>query len=887
MRLRKAIPALVLAVLATALPAFAQYTSTWSAMTVVGDWQGWSPWPPNMELIDNNTWQAMVLLPAMVSNRYKFVANSDWSVRQWGDTDQSDYTLPIVDTAEVVPGSGYDIAHHNVTLGYYRVTFHDDSGLYQIQFDRAVNANYASMAAVGSFNDWKTEPNLTLISNNVWQGDLYVLASKGRQIKFVAQNSWAYQWGDLNQSDYLAPLTGTAEAVTGYHDIYCNNFSNGIYRFTFNDSNLQYSLEFVSTGAANYASMAVAATFNGWSPVHNMELAGDHLWQGTFDFVNEGNIMFKFTANDQWGVGQWGEETNPVPSQTLYELPIMGTAEVVSGSGRDIYLSGPLNGRYYFRFNDQTRYYEVIPEGIIQNFETWSTPYSYADYTNSSGWVLADGLTHADRSRYGRCARLDDEPASGQYIQSPYLPYGAEAISFWYRRWTNVDPAEVDYWLQTSTDGTNWTSVDTNGLISLTNTIYVFYSFSLGLTTGSYVRLWHEGGGDMFLVDDSVLTLPYANVSIANVALNPPYPWSNETVAVSADFLTNSLATALVARTWYRVGTNGSFTALSMTGSLNRFTTSNSIPAQAPGTIVYYYLSADFGGPGGRSPRYWPSGGTNDPAWYGITHTRHGDVWVNEVNYEPDLWSDNTNEFVEICGLAASDIGLWTIELLDVYVPYAAYHVPVNTLLPPDTNGFGFYVLGDSSVPDVDVAFTNVISGQNSLARRGSVRLRNEFGGTEFLLTYGDPQPTNMGSSAYYLGWDDYFTFTDWSLCAAGTGSNWTDFSWVTNSPVTPGAMNEGQVLVGGWTNPMPSMDYADIRDIVFRTNIILYVEGTNGWNSSPYYTIAVTNQWPSQWTAITSYYSSYQGGTYIVWFDYPTDTTSRLFFRARTTRSW
>ena len=238
-------------------------------------------------------------------------------------------------------------------------------------------------------------------------------------------------------------------------------------------------------------------------------------------------------------------------------------------------------------------------------------------------------------------------------------------------------------------------------------------------------------------------------------------------------------------------------------------------------------------------------------------------------------------------GLAASDIGLWTIELLDVYVPYAAYHVPVNTLLPPDTNGFGFYVLGDSSVPDVDVAFTNVISGQNSLARRGSVRLRNEFGGTEFLLTYGDPQPTNMGSSAYYLGWDDYFTFTDWSLCAAGTGSNWTDFSWVTNSPVTPGAMNEGQVLVGGWTNPMPSMDYADIRDIVFRTNIILYVEGTNGWNSSPYYTIAVTNQWPSQWTAITSYYSSYQGGTYIVWFDYPTDTTSRLFFRARTTRSW
>ena len=55
MRLSKAIAAGSLVVFATALPTHAQYTSTWSAMTVVGDWQGWTPWPPNMELIDNNT----------------------------------------------------------------------------------------------------------------------------------------------------------------------------------------------------------------------------------------------------------------------------------------------------------------------------------------------------------------------------------------------------------------------------------------------------------------------------------------------------------------------------------------------------------------------------------------------------------------------------------------------------------------------------------------------------------------------------------------------------------------------------------------------------------------------------------------------------------------
>jgi hypothetical protein len=619
MRPSKAIIALCFAVLATALPAHAQYTSTWASMTVVGDWQGWNPWPPNMELIDNNVWEGTVLVPAMVSNRYKFVANSDWNARQWGDTNQTDYVLPIVDTAEVVPGSGSDIAHHNVTMGYYRVTFHDDTGLYQIQFDQAMNANYASMAAVGSFNDWKTEPNLTLISNNVWQGELYVLASKGRQLKFVAQNSWAYQWGDLNQSDYLAPLTGTAEMVTGYNDIYCNNFSNGIYRFTFNDSNLLYSLEFVRTGSASYASMAVAATFNGWNPAHNMVLAGDHLWQGTFDFVNEGNVFFKFTANDQWGIGQWGEETNPVPSQRLYDIPIMGTAEAVSGAGRDILLNGPLNGRYYFRFNDQTRYYEVLPEGVLQNFDRWSTLQQNGTYTNSDGWVIGDGYVLTNGSRYGWCARLDNDPSSGQYIQSPYLPYGVNQVSFWFRRWTN-SPSNVDFELHTSTDGTNWVLVESNQMYHITNELsFMRYSYDLNTTNGLYVRLYHEGGGDRLLVDDCVLTLPYANVSIANVQITPPYPWSNEVVVVSADMLTNSLATALVARAWYRVGTGGVFSALSMTGSLNHYTTTNSIPAQAPGTIVYYYLQADFGGPGGRSPTYWPSGGSNNPAWYGIT----------------------------------------------------------------------------------------------------------------------------------------------------------------------------------------------------------------------------------------------------------------------------
>ncbi|HPG01408.1 MAG TPA: hypothetical protein PLE77_15240, partial [Kiritimatiellia bacterium] len=104
------------------------------AMSVVGDHQGaWNPNPGNMRLISNNTWRTTLYIPEMISNRYKFAANQDWTT-QWGDTNQSPpYTIPITGVAEVVTGGGNDIVHRPVEAGFYIFTFNDSSRAYRIE----------------------------------------------------------------------------------------------------------------------------------------------------------------------------------------------------------------------------------------------------------------------------------------------------------------------------------------------------------------------------------------------------------------------------------------------------------------------------------------------------------------------------------------------------------------------------------------------------------------------------------------------------------------------------------------------------------------------------------------------------------------------------------
>lgn len=873
MSLSKAITALCFGVLATAIPALGQ-TSTWTYMSAVGDWWSWDPNIKNMALVSNDTWAGTYFIKAMPLNRYKFVANADWRNPSWGESNQVTFTAPIGGFAERVTGSGHDIHQSNLVSGFYKILFNDQTTWYTIDLIQAMEANYGFMAVVGDMNGWSTEPNMTLVSNYTWQAELFVnrTSTGTNKFKFVAHNTWSLNWGENNQTIFTNPLSGTAEVSGG--DILGKNLTNGIYRFTFNDSNLSYRIEFVRSAVASNGTMSLAGNFNGWSVTPNMQLVTDYVWQTTVDFANQGDIWFKFVGNGTWS-RSWGET-----DQTLYYTPIMGTGEVVSGTGNDIRMFGYLNGRYYFRFNDKTRYYEVIPEGIVETFNNWPSRFQYGDYTNN-GWIVGNGRIYSDNSRFGLCVILSTNYLEPTYLRTPLLTNGVESFSFWYRNWW-ADSRPLAYDFQKSTDGTNWTTFDT--LTNIIETSYTRYTNNLSETNAIYLRFYHTNGGERLLIDDFHIQERTARASLSDVTLVPTAPWSNDTVTVSAMVVTNRPATGLVVRTYYRVGSTGTYTAITMTGPTNWLTTTSAIPAKPIGSIVYYYVMATFGGPGNNSPLYWPEYGPENPAWYGIARTRHGKVWVNEINAESTWFDPETNEFVELCGVSQSDIGGWTIQLFDsVNVLYAAYSLAGNTILPNDDSGFGFYVLGNSNTLHVNMPFNHTPDAQGYLKSSGGVKLLNELDVVQFALGYGEFGTNLYGFSCIGL---ENWALVDDGLALTGSGSNYTSFTWTTNDVFSPGEINFAQFLTGGNEDPMPELTEADFVLCRARSNVVLYVWGTNGWSVTPYYSASLTNQWPGQWAPISPHYSSYANGTNMVWFDYPS-TTSRLFFRVMTTRSW
>lgn len=869
-----------LAFSAMALPAAAQ-TSQWAKMSLVGDWWTWNPNPSNLRLISNSVWEGTFFIKSMASNRYKFVANEAWQNGSWGESNQTSFVAPIFGDAEQVWGDGHDILQTNIASGYYRFRFDDSNLTYSIELVQPMEANYGSMAAPGSYNSWDTTPNMTLISNNTWQTEVYVNPAKGNQFKFTAYN-WSVQWGDLNQSVWVSPVIGTAELVSGGRDIYVNGLSNGIYRITFNDSTFWYKIEFVRAGVAAYPSMAVASSWNGWNTFPNMTLITDHVWEATFSFENSSTLFFKFAPNGNWNTS-WGD-TN----QTLIDIPLMGLGETVSGNGSDIYLDGPLSGRYYFRFNDTNFYYEVVPEGIMQTYNTWSRKAFYGNYTND-GWVIYDGRVDTNRARYGMAVILHDESATtgfGQYVQTPYLTNSLLNFGFWYRKW-DASP-DVSFEIQKSYDGSSWTTIGT--VTNFDSTIYSQYATNnLNETNGLYIRVIHTGGKDQVLIDDFYILEAIAKVTLSGVTLSPLHPWSNDAVNVSAMVVPNPIATGVVARTYYRAGTNGEYTAITMTGITNWLSTTTAIPAKPSGTVVYYYVGVTFGGRGNNSPIFWPEGGSNDPAWYGVPRTKHGAVWINEINAEDPYFADAiTNEFVELCGRAQSDIGGWIVELYgSVNDLYASYHIQNNTILPNDYQGFGFFVLGLSNIPNVNMVFSHAPEGSppyaSYLKTDGGVRLLNEFGVVQYAMSYG-----LAGSNLYGFSWigiDTPDLWADFSLALTGTGSNYYNFTWATNDASSPGDVNALQFMTGGNLDPLPSLSNVWFTNCRAQTQVTMRATSTNGWVSAPFYTTRITNHW-SQWIAISPYYSSYANGITTVWFDYPSGVTN-AYFRLITTRSW
>lgn len=541
-----------------------------------------------------------------------------------------------------------------------------------------------------------------------------------------------------------------------------------------------------------------------------------------------------------------------------------------------------------------------------QNFDSWPTKGSYSGASRYQGWLVSNAIVDASNTYVGQIARLHPSvgSTSNAYIMTPAFPDGVGTISFWYRKWSEAETSP-QYEIQTSTNGTNWTVRD---LLTITNgTTYQSYDLFLSDSTARYVRLYHSAGSGRALFDEISASAPQPP---ANVVLNgwhePTAPYTSDSVYLWLTAVDQYGAHSISVTSYYRIGTSGAFTAIAMTLTNTYFHRSVSpIAPQPTGTIVQYYFRTDFKGPGSAStsPKYYPAGGSNTPAWYGIPRARSGQVWINELSYAPiDFWNSwgmDTNEFVEMCGPAGFDLSGWTLILVygDQFTgtnltlnSYAHYRIPNGTILNDETNGYGFFVIGDNSwgAGIVDMFFTNFTKYDTSGTFDDNMAngypdgliLRNELGGTEYQLSYEGYMPNFRRINQS----QDYFESN--AVALVGTGSNFDNFAWVATNP-TPGRVNPGQTLVPR-EEPEPPVPPAQINIVrmVWTTNITIYTSGnTNAtpWNILPY--VATNALTPAHnWIPLSPYNSVYEGGgTNRFWFNPNTNRPVEFYqFRAQ-----
>jgi len=391
-------------------------------------------------------------------------------------------------------------------------------------------------------------------------------------------------------------------------------------------------------------------------------------------------------------------------------------------------------------------------------------------------------------------------------LYSPFLPGGIGPISFQYRHSFDTPPPPayiLTAAIQTSADGSSWSN---RASLVISNTSFAAFELFLSDTNHFYARVAVTNGTGDALFDNFAVQLPQPAATVVLTGSTfPELPYTNDVVKLLAEASPIYGANNISVTSYYRIGTSGAFTAMAMNSlGENLFESVTNIPPQPKGTIVQYYMAAWYDGPGAATTRpvYYPAGATNELARYGIPRNPPGRVWINEIDYlafDYGVAFTNTGEFVELAGLAGTDMSGWKIELWDgqtsLYYVFGSYSISNGTVLANETNGIGFFLLADPELPSPvpDIVMTNYLSDPLEFHRPGMIRLLNELGGIEHAVAFD-----GYVDGAYIIPVNDLdnSNLSDaptQTVALVGTGINQSQFDWSAVTPRTPGAVNPGQ----------------------------------------------------------------------------------------------
>lgn len=160
-------------------------------------------------------------------------------------------------------------------------------------------------------------------------------------------------------------------------------------------------------------------------------------------------------------------------------------------------------------------------------------------------------------------------------------------------------------------------------------------------------------------------------------------------------------------------------------------------------------------------------------------------IWINEINYDPA--GTDTNEFVELAGLAGVDLTGYSLVLYNGNGGAVYSTISLSGALTDSTDGFGF----------VKVLTPGIQNGPpDGIALVDNLNRVIQFLSYEGTMTaVGGPA---AGMTSTDIGVEQANAALGFTMQLTGTGSSYGDFEWSADVANTEGAANDGQSFLSG-----------------------------------------------------------------------------------------